>query len=201
MVPNLRSVNLRNTENMMMMMPDFRRMPNLERLSLEGSRTKASKAKTNARLAKKKRANNTEPASSNSIAKCVDDLDKIDGVSNNSSMKALEKFQDPYWREVFLTMPCDRKKAWLDSLVLDWKVIHAIAEEAIIKVRNKLARPVDDNLVGMQSRVEALENLLDLGSHNIVRVVGICGMVGVGKTTLGISASGNSDGRAKDIGR
>ncbi|KAF7822882.1 TMV resistance protein N [Senna tora] len=70
------------------------------------------------------------------------------------------------------------------KFVLDQKVIDAIVEEAFNKVRNQLPRPIDNNLVGMQSRVEALENLLDLGSRNIVRVVGICGMVGVGKTTL-----------------
>ncbi|KAF7822886.1 disease resistance protein TAO1-like isoform X1 [Senna tora] len=164
-VPNLRGMDLRNTEKMRMMMPDFTRMPNLEMLNLEGcsgllqlppSVATLPKLKylnlkncinlikcldfdswrssievkvtsnedvtllegiTNARLAKKKRASHTEPASSNSIAKCVDDLDKIDGVSNNSYIKALENFQDPYWREVFLTIPCDRKKAWLDSLV------------------------------------------------------------------------------------
>ncbi|MED6205060.1 hypothetical protein PIB30_014534 [Stylosanthes scabra] len=42
-----------------------------------------------------------------------------------------------------------------------------------------------DGLVGMQSRVEELENLIDFNSNREeVRVVGICGMGGIGKSTL-----------------
>ena len=41
-----------------------------------------------------------------------------------------------------------------------------------------------DGLVGMYSRVEQLEKLLEFNSNDDVRVVGICGMGGIGKTTL-----------------
>lgn len=51
------------------------------------------------------------------IAKCIDALDDIDGVPNDKYVKALEKFKDPDWREIFLSMSHSRKKAWLDSLV------------------------------------------------------------------------------------
>ncbi|XP_054814951.1 TMV resistance protein N-like [Prosopis cineraria] len=40
------------------------------------------------------------------------------------------------------------------------------------------------SFVGMQSRVEQVEKLLDLGSDDIVRVVGICGMSGLGKSSI-----------------
>ena len=31
-------------------------------------------------------------------------------------MKAVEKFKDPDWREIFVNMSMDRKKAWLARL-------------------------------------------------------------------------------------
>ncbi|KAF7840423.1 TMV resistance protein N [Senna tora] len=51
------------------------------------------------------------------IARCIEGLDEVDDVSDDSYIKALEKFKDPYWRQVFLTMSQKRKKAWLNKLV------------------------------------------------------------------------------------
>lgn len=51
------------------------------------------------------------------IAKCIVALDEIDGIPNDTYVKALGKFKDPDWREIFLTMSSNRKKAWLDSLL------------------------------------------------------------------------------------
>ena len=39
-------------------------------------------------------------------------------------------------------------------------------------------------LVGMVSEVDRLESLLDIELNDIVRTIGICGMRGIGKTTL-----------------
>lgn len=49
---------------------------------------------------------------------------------------------------------------------------------------HKFSSLPNDNLVGMESRVEELEKLLCLWSSNDVRVVGISGIGGILKTTL-----------------
>ncbi|KAF7840421.1 TMV resistance protein N-like [Senna tora] len=50
-------------------------------------------------------------------SKCIVALDEFEGVSDKSYVKALENFQDPYWREAFLTMSDKGKKVWLNNLV------------------------------------------------------------------------------------
>jgi len=64
-------------------------------------------------------------------------------------------------------------------------------ENVVEKVNDILGRnqiwSFGDDLVDMHSRVEELEEVLDLSANDSVRVVGICGMGGIGKTTVATS--------------
>ncbi|KAJ1408072.1 Myb/SANT-like DNA-binding domain protein [Sesbania bispinosa] len=51
-----------------------------------------------------------------SITKCVTALEEIGDILDDVYMKALEKFREPDWREMFLAMSSDRRRAWLFRL-------------------------------------------------------------------------------------
>ncbi|KAF7822884.1 TMV resistance protein N-like [Senna tora] len=190
MLPNLRSVDLRNSENLTTM-TNFRKMPNLVMLNLEGCTGLLQLDPSIATLRKLKYLNLKNCINLISIPNSLFAVSSLNFLNLAGCSRLAKRLDFDSWRSSLEVKVLSNEEATLLELQrrdllrlfhrLDREVIYAIVEEAFIKVRNKLPR----SLVGMQSRVEALENLIDLGSHNIVRVVGICGMVGVGKTTLG----------------
>ncbi|MED6194614.1 hypothetical protein PIB30_030108 [Stylosanthes scabra] len=60
------------------------------------------------------------------------------------------------------------------------KIVKVVTENLSPKPSSSLS----NDIVGMHSRLEKLEKLLVLDSEDDVRVVGICGMGGIGKSTL-----------------
>ena len=52
-----------------------------------------------------------------SIPKCISTLDAIIGISYDTYIKVVDKFLNSNWKEIFMSMSLDRKKASLDRLM------------------------------------------------------------------------------------
>ncbi|KAH9782092.1 ADP-ribosyl cyclase/cyclic ADP-ribose hydrolase [Citrus sinensis] len=93
--------------------------------------------------------------------------------------KSIEKVQK--WREALkevANISGWELKEYRNESKFIWDIINAISSQ--IRVKPKILK----KLVGIDSRLEELRFLMDKGPSADVRMIGICGMGGLGKTTL-----------------
>ncbi|XP_027348164.1 TMV resistance protein N-like [Abrus precatorius] len=87
------------------------------------------------------------------------------------------------WREALARV--GNLSGWHITNESEHSMIEIIVKDILTKLSHSISILPNQDLVGMESRVEEIEKLLCLDSINDVGVVGICGMPGIGKTTLG----------------
>ncbi|XP_039167454.1 disease resistance protein RPV1-like [Eucalyptus grandis] len=104
-----------------------------------------------------------------------------DAILNLERKKKLSTEQVDAWRRAL--MEVDAIKGWEVKKYKGYSdVIKLVVEEVVKKLKIK-NRSVTENLVGIDDQVMAVTELLDVDS-GCVRLIGIYGMGGIGKTTL-----------------
>ncbi|KAL5818219.1 hypothetical protein ACOSQ3_022116 [Xanthoceras sorbifolium] len=72
----------------------------------------------------------------------------------------------------------------LDLDKTESEFVEKIAKDVLKGLNHMSSSDYLDDFVGITSRIESIESLLCIGMENIVRIIGIWGMGGIGKTTI-----------------
>ncbi|CAL9217217.1 unnamed protein product, partial [Arabidopsis halleri] len=119
------------------------------------------------------------------------------GVNPSNVRKQSGEVEEPF-RKLCEEYPADKVQTWRTALTkltnisslesrywnIEAKAIEFITKEILHLISKKPKAIKDDGLVALDRHMQALYKLLDLQSQEEVRLIGIWGLRGVGKTTL-----------------
>ncbi|PON34564.1 hypothetical protein PanWU01x14_343500 [Parasponia andersonii] len=85
-------------------------------LWIEATKVKTDACLANTEIYKSPSADGNRQKNEFSLTECVQIIEVLDGIDGDVYMKAVEKFKDLDWKEIFVNVSTLRKSAWLDRL-------------------------------------------------------------------------------------